>query len=1169
MDKRVLAAKLKSLESQKAGTGTNEAGRSGESSAPPATLTQQRPKVAVPALSPLLRPETLHTEKFLSVFEGQERDDWSKNLTFTPEYHPDKIDVPFPYPGDSNGRMEQNDVDVVVRGLRAKGGHAQARGVLENWLALGEKYTALPGTNQLNDLGRAGMPRLSSLLLEEANRHEDPEFLQRSYQVIADDHKHSWSDGYFKQSKNGLNRFCDVDYSHDATLEESGGAKNKARYDGDPMPFNPVDLNAHLYRTERDLQSMALKMAVRTKDSSWTKKAKEWGDKASQRKATILDKMWDEKSGLFHDLKVADGQRSQVKTLASLAVLEAGLLDPNNPKEMAMATRLASSTRQFLQPDGTAVWDRKADTPAQSRDLLGFAQGLEKYGFKAEAQKLNHAAKLALSSDDTSTVGLSTRALLEAPTTPAKESEEGLEAWVSPKGLSRLRQAAGNLGQTETPKVNVREASALDRRLRQMDKSLVSLPVIRELKEKGLDKVFLGIDFDNGEVKPAQPQELRYQPLEGDSLKLGSTELALNMPGIEAAKLGENAFKLRRNGQELNVTKTDDHLVFGDKAYGLDQFTDPEKVDIPKDILGAFHMAGGNPQLESFYHANRDWISIKTGPRSEVNGVEGRPGWTKLYNKIGENWKPLTIEPSVKDHDTAMQYFNPAAVPSLGIFKTQFNWDTMFMAKGMQLQGQEETVSGMTDNLLYLLKSTGRVPNAARSVYLNKSQPPFLPSLVRMSEPIRKRTFGDKATEKWVKEAYDVMSSDFHDFWREDGGRNVGEINGEKVHLSRWGGPNHKFAMDESGFDTTSRFYGKTMDLAPPDLNAFLWGYSRDMEAIALRLRDKAQEEGNQKDFLKYSSEGAFWGNEAKQIKHDVIKHCWDEESGMFRDYRFQGENQGLQKDEDALSAVVAPLWVGMLDPNDPKEKEMIERSLDNISLFEKDHGLAATAEDYGHPEMQWNGPSGWAPLHMMAIESEVQFGRHDAAARHTQKWLDTIDKVHSEDGIILERYDVVKGGHPPVQKGRYEETQGEGPGFGWTNATVPWAMIEVVGGVRLHRDAGVPTRMDIIPHLPEGTQQGPVSMKFTNPGSAHEWEVTHDYKKDQESYRFNLDGNFDAVPELVLETPPLPRGKRPVKGENCPPYSIKEKPGKDGLVRYQVHFEGLSGQQRVDLNFV
>ena len=127
----------------------------------------------------------------------------------------------------------------------------------------------------------------------------------------------------------------------------------------------------------------------------------------------------------------------------------------------------------------------------------------------------------------------------------------------------------------------------------------------------------------------------------------------------------------------------------------------------------------------------------------------------------------------------------------------------------------------------------------------------------------------------------------------------------------------------------------------------------------------------------------------------------------------------------------------------------------------------------------------------------------------------------------------------------------------------------KVVGGVRLHRDAGVPTRMDIIPHLPEGTQQGPVSMKFTNPGSAHEWEVTHDYKKDQESYRFNLDGNFDAVPELVLETPPLPRGKRPVKGENCPPYSIKEKPGKDGLVRYEVHFEGLSGQQRVDLSFV
>lgn len=1128
----------------------------------PSLITSEQAKLPVPTLSPLLSAETLHRDSFLKLFEGSEQKAWSKLLTHTPKYSPDKIDVPFPYPGDENGRLEQNHLPVVVHGLRAKGGHAQARGILENWLHLGERYTALPGTNQLNDLGRAGQPRLSSLLLEEAERHPDPTFLERSYQVVSDDHQHSWSDGYFKQSKNGLNRFCDVDYSHDATLDESGGQHNKARFGGDPMPFNPVDLNAYLYRTEKDLETMARKLALKSEQpEQWEKKAQQWGTKAAERKGKMLKTMWSDDKKTFSDIRVEDGSRTEFETLAALSVLEAGVLDPGIPKERQMAQELARSVTRFTTGEGDVKWDLKSETAAPAPELLGFSRGLASYGFKAESQQLKQAAQKAVS-DGNDITSLASRAWLSENQSP---QETGLEGWMSPKGMSRLRTLAGNTGLSDLPNVGLKEAGTLDRQLGKLHSSVLERPVVQHLQKHDLLEPILGVSIQKSGVSPAKEQPKNFKETTPE-FQMGPTKVSLDLPKVEKADLGEGAVKLRRNGKELNICTLEGKLLVGHRAYSLDKLNDPSKLKLPQDIVGAFHTAGENPQLEEFFHANRDWVSVETGPQSKFDTIPGRPGWGKLYNDIGKNWKELTIEPSVTDHDTAMQYFNPAAVPSLGIFKTQFNWDTMFMAKGMQLQGQEETVAGMTDNLLYLLKSTGRVPNAARSVYLNKSQPPFLPSLVRMSEPIRKRTIGAQATQKWVREAYDVMAGDFHNFWREDGARNVGEIKGEKVSLSRWGGPNHKFAMDESGFDTTSRFYGKTMDLVPPDLNAFLWGYSRDMEAIALRLRDQAEAEGNQTEYLKFSSEGAFWGAEANRIKQDVITHCWDEEDGMFRDYRFQGEDQGLQRDEDALSACVAPLWVGMLDPSIPEEKKMIERSLDNVSRFEKDHGLASTAEDYGHPEMQWNGPSGWAPLHMMTIESEVRYGRHDAAARHTQKWLDNIDDLYQKDGVIIERYDVVKGGHPPVQKGRYEETQGEGPGFGWTNATVPWALIEVVGGVRLHREAGTPTRMDVIPHLPEGTQEGPTRMTFTNPGTTAEWNLSHHYQKEQGSYDFQMEGDFTAVPNLVLLTPPMERGKLPKKGDNCPPYRIKEKPSEDGKVRYEVTFEGLSGQQELQL---
>lgn len=1143
---------------------------------PPTTIMEEKTTLLdTPSVPVAVDPAATYRERFLSLLPpGPQREAWSQVWTYNDRYSQNRVDLPYPYAGDKAGRVEQNDLETVVRGLRALGADQEARGMLENWLSLGERYTALPGSNQLSELGRSGMPALSRLLLEEAEHHPDPEFLARAYQVVSDDHQHSWSDRYFKlTSGNGLNRFCDVDYSHDASLEESGGQKNQVRFDGDPAPYNPVDLNAALYRTERDLATMARQMAARGQDvQDWERRAEEWEQKAAVRKETMMERLWDPDKGLFVDLNFRTNERSEVSCLAAFSVLDAGMLDPADAREKKRLDKLVGSLDAFFEsPDQKLpVWDTTSKRPADPADVLMVVRGLERYGFEEQAERLKEGLRSHFKSQPAAAEprALSAHALVENEGRWGQRSED-LQSWLTPKGLQRLRQLHGQMvGGEGTPKLEASEAGRIDRRLREVHSSLLKPAIVRDLHQRGLSREVFGLEFDGDAGRLTQVSSGQQLVDVGQKLQVGPASVDLGVQGADVEQIGEGALRVTRNGTSLTFIHSQDHLLIGDRAYALESFGDPPSLKLPNDIVSAFHTAGGNPQMEEFYHQNREWIAVEKGPVSAVTDLPGRGGWRGMFDTVGRNWEQLTIEPSVTSHDTAVQFFNPAAVPSLGIFKTQFNWDTMFMAKGMQLQGQDSVVAGMTDNLLYILKTVGRVPNAARSVYLNKSQPPFLPSLVRMSEPIRARQFGEKATGQWVKEAYGLMAGDFRDFWRESGERGIDEIDGEKVCLSRWGGPNHKFAMDESGFDTTSRFDGKTKDLVPPDLNAFLWGYAKDMEAIALRLRDKAQKDSNAREVLQYSSEAAYWDSMAQKIKRDVIKYCWDAEDGMFRDYRFQGEDKGLQRQEDNLSAVVAPLWVGMLDPNIPEEKEMIERSLDAVSRFEKEHGLAATAEDYGHPEMQWNGPSGWSPLHMMAIEAEVRYGRYEEASRHTAKWLDTIDKVFNRDGVILERYDVVQGDHPPVQKGRYEETQGEGPGFGWTNASVPWALLEVVGGVRLHRDPALPTVMNVIPHIPAALEGKELAMNFSDPGGGQSWNVLHNYSSKESTYQFGLQGEFKDVPLVNVVTPPLPAGLVPQAAEETPPYSLKQERLDDGRVRYRLMFENLKGPQSLDIKF-
>ena len=99
----------------------------------------------------------------------------------------------------------------------------------------------------------------------------------------------------------------------------------------------------------------------------------------------------------------------------------------------------------------------------------------------------------------------------------------------------------------------------------------------------------------------------------------------------------------------------------------------------------------------------------------------------------------------------------PYIVPSVGHFDEMYYWDTYFTNKGLELCGRMQQVKNNTDDMLYLVKKYGFMPNGNRTYYLLQSQPPFLSGMVRDVYDYYKDTV-------WLSSAYDVLKIEYN-FW--------------------------------------------------------------------------------------------------------------------------------------------------------------------------------------------------------------------------------------------------------------------------------------------------------------------------------------------------------------------------------------------------------------------
>jgi len=417
--------------------------------------------------------------------------------------------------------------------------------------------------------------------------------------------------------------------------------------------------------------------------------------------------------------------------------------------------------------------------------------------------------------------------------------------------------------------------------------------------------------------------------------------------------------------------------------------------------------------------------------------------------------------------DAGIAYLpRPYLVPG-GIFTEMYGWDSYFQARGALVDGRLAIARGIAENMAYEVEHYGHVVNTNRSYHLSRTQPPLLTPLAReVHEELERH--GAPDAPQFLRRMAHAAESALLGVW--DTAPRATEVGLSRYHDEAEGpcpevqqvDPDfyarhprtpdywrHDRALRESGWDLTHRFGEEAHEHLPVCLNALLYRQERDLAAMWRRL------EGGR------SSRAARFERRAQLRRQRVDRLLWDDRKGMYLDWSLRHQ----QRSGYESAATFYPLWVGMASG------EQAARVAEQAGRFIAAGGLVTSTERSRRTApaepFQWDHPVGWAPLQIIAVEGLRRYGYHREADRIAYRWLWTVMQLAGEgNGIIKEKYDVVSRSIEVriaeyVNQGtdRGPHLAGEapaGPGFGWTNASIPLLLTGLDQPLQDRLDAGV-----------------------------------------------------------------------------------------------------------------
>ncbi|MBE2183721.1 MAG: alpha,alpha-trehalase [Anaerolineae bacterium] len=376
--------------------------------------------------------------------------------------------------------------------------------------------------------------------------------------------------------------------------------------------------------------------------------------------------------------------------------------------------------------------------------------------------------------------------------------------------------------------------------------------------------------------------------------------------------------------------------------------------------------------------------------------------YEKVLEHIQATW-PSLIRENKTDSGTLIGLPYPYVVPSAKtMFQEMYYWDSYFISVGLLGSGYEHHIVHMAENMAYLLKRFGVMPNASRFYFLSRSQPPFFTQQIRLAYSTLK--VGNLI---WLERMIAIAAREHETVWYGEAHPHFRRV---FRGLSRYYDINvlDILASCESGWDHSTRCDERWLDHLPVDLNSILyvreldlaWGYDQLGESEIARV----------------------WRGRAAERAETMQELMWDANDGFFFDYDYKN----LRRTRSAPSlAGFYPLWAGLATQE--QAAEIVERWLPN---FEFPGGLVTTLES--REGRQWAFPNGWAPLQWIVTEGLHRYGFIEDANRLRAKWCNICAAEFEQTGALWEKYNVVEP-HQKTEEGLYGQVEG----FGWTNSVV------------------------------------------------------------------------------------------------------------------------------------
>ncbi|HET6924407.1 MAG TPA: trehalase family glycosidase [Candidatus Saccharimonadales bacterium] len=353
-----------------------------------------------------LLPFTFRTDRELTpeaVTEARKyiRDYWQHVQRFHPKDDESLLGLPKPYlvpsyseaTGFDYNELYYWDSYFMVQGMLDAEHEELVKGILEDLMALFQRFKVIPNASRTYLMGRSQPPFLTTFIFDIYQAY-DPgkEWLKEAISLAKQEYQTVWL-GQKKPNERlvhkGLSRYYDINYLHDLAEAESGWDMTP-RFGRRALNYLPVDLNALLYKYETDFAR-----AARIFDDK--REAAQWDAAANARKSTMNELMWDRIRGLYYDYNYVKEKRGNVSSLAAYFPMWAGMVDGRQAASMVKALRRFENKGGLATTDALPVQQQFTigAMPTQWAYPNGWAplhyiviKGLERYGYHQDARRI-------------------------------------------------------------------------------------------------------------------------------------------------------------------------------------------------------------------------------------------------------------------------------------------------------------------------------------------------------------------------------------------------------------------------------------------------------------------------------------------------------------------------------------------------------------------------------------------------------------------------------------------------------------------------------------------------------------------------------------------------------------------------------------------------------------